>query len=177
MNEVLIIVREVELTVRALEFSRQSVGQRIVFGQVVTKIEARLLVRVRARGAVYLAEALAARFLRHIVDCTTRIRNAKARGVGTLQHFHTLKAIRFFLHAGPGATYHQAIAIGEGRKAANLDVVVALVRAVVIGGYASGILHHLFDAIGLALFDFLGGHHRDRRRRGEDFARHLADGT
>src|SRR5690606_904763 len=67
------------------------------------------------------------------------------------------------------------VAIGVGRKTADVEEVPTVVRTVKIGDDAGGILNDLFDGGRAALLDLLGGDNGDGGGSHEDIGGHLAD--
>ncbi|MND65652.1 hypothetical protein D3C80_570300 [compost metagenome] len=156
------------------ELAGQAIGQRVVAGDVVAEIKTGLGAAVGTAGDIGFAETGALRHLGGIVHRATGIRDAKGGGVAALQHFHTLIGIGFFAQRAKGAAERQAVAIGIGVEAANLEIVETIVGAIEIRGHAGGILQRLFHGLHTALLHFLGGDDGNRGGRIENIGRHLA---
>ena len=128
---------------------------------------------IGAIGHVTLAKLFEARLLGHEVQRATRVCRAEQGGVGASQNFDALVCVRVFAHT-PHRAQGQAVTVRGGLKAANLEVVVAVVRAVEVADHARGVLQRLFRGADTALLHFLVGDHRHRSWRVEDAGRHLA---
>src|SRR5690606_35429598 len=126
-----------------------------------------------ARG-IDLAETLALRQLCHIVHGAAGIGDPEARGIGALEHFDAFEGIRLLPDPAPGPADDQPVAVGEWGEAANLEIVVSIIRTIIIRDDTRRILHDLLDALRAALLNFPGGDDGDGSGRCEDIRGHLA---
>ncbi|MNO69692.1 hypothetical protein D3C76_605510 [compost metagenome] len=120
-----------------------------------------------------MAKLLEARLFGHEVYRAAWVCRAKQGGVGAAQNLDALVGERVFTHAAHRAQ-GQAIAVGRGLEAADLEVVVAVVRAIKVADDAGGVEQRLFRGADTALLHFLAGNHRHGRRCVEDAGGDLA---
>ncbi|MCY1286590.1 hypothetical protein D9M69_430370 [compost metagenome] len=162
----------VVFAIAILEFASNAIGQGLVFVRIAG-IQTGLHMVERAIGHIGLAELAEARLLGHEVHGAARVGRAEQRGVGATQNLDTLIGEGLLTHTAHRAQ-GQAITVGGGLEAANLEVVVAVVGTVVVGDDAWGVLQQFLCGAGAALLDFLLGHDGNRCRGIEDAGRHLA---
>jgi hypothetical protein len=173
-EKLLVVARVVILRVGISELAGKTIGKRIVRGQVVPEVESYFLVLVGSARDIDFAEPFIFRPFRDEIHRPARIRDAEDRGVRALQHLDTLEGIRLFPHPAERAAQRQPVTIGIGIEAPDLEEVEAVIRTVEASDHAGGVLQHLLDALGAALFDLLGGDHGHRSGRIQDIRRHLA---
>ena len=172
-EELIVVLRVIVLTITVLELAGETISQGLIRIQHITDVDAGFLVVEGTVSAVDLTELLEARFLGHKVHRTTWVGCAKQRGVGATQNFNALEGERVFANTAHG-TQCQTVAIGGRLEATNLEVVVAVIAAVVVGDHAWRVLQEFFCGVDAALLDFLLGHHGNRGRGIEDAGGDLA---
>ncbi|MNT03933.1 hypothetical protein D3C72_1384910 [compost metagenome] len=172
-EEILVILRVVVFRVGASDLTGNAIGQGVVRSDVVAEIDTRFAVIERASGGVGLAETVALWPLGHEVDRAAGIGDAECRGIGSLQHLDALEGVGLFADAAEGIAKRQTVTIDVGIEPADLEEIEAVVRAVEIGGDASGVLQHLLDILRAALADFLRRDDGHRGGRVEEVSRHL----
>ncbi|MNE04707.1 hypothetical protein D3C80_972480 [compost metagenome] len=173
-EELLVVTGIVIFRIGISELAGQTIGQRVVAGDVVAEIEAGFGAAIGTAGHIGFTKTGAFRHLGGIVHRAAGIRDAEGGGIAALQHFHPLIGIGFFAQRTEGTAEGEAIAIGIGIETANLEIVETVVGAVKIRGHASGILQRFFHGLHTALLHFLGGDDGNGGRCVENIGRHLA---
>lgn len=177
-QEGLVIAREVVIALAVAQLARQAEGQ-IAVRDGIAEIDARLFAAETVKAQGRLGDPFELRLAGHEIDRAARIAHAKQCRVGAPHHLDPLEGERLFAHPAHRAQ-RQTIAESRRLKAANEEVIVAVVGAIVIGVDAGRILQHLLGRRGVAVFHLLLGDHADRgggvEQAGRDFAArpHLA---
>ncbi|MNM75878.1 hypothetical protein D3C81_876790 [compost metagenome] len=172
-HEAVVVLRVVVLAVAVLHLGREATGHGFFVVQGIAHINASLGMIVGAIRNIALAELLEARLLGHEVDRATGVGRAEQGGVGAAQNFDALVGVRVFAHTAHRAQ-GQAVTVGGGLEAADLEVVVAIVRAIEVADNAWGVEQGFFGGADAALLHFLAGNDRHRRGRVEDTGRDFA---
>ncbi|MNN45869.1 hypothetical protein D3C81_1602240 [compost metagenome] len=110
----------------------------------------------RTVGHIALAKLLEARLFAHEVYRAARVRRAKQGGVGATQNLDALISEWIFAYAAH-RTQGQAVTVSGGLEAADLEIVIAVIRTVEVSDHAGRVLQRLFRGADAALLHFLVG--------------------